>query len=246
MNSISPILNIMIKACEKASKVIIRDFGEIENLQVKKKGPKDFVTKTDKRVEKILIEELEKNKKNYSFITEETGIIKKSDTDNFWIIDPIDGTTNFLHGIPHFAISIALKKKNEIISGLIFDPIKNEMFYAEKNTGSFFNNQRIRVSKKNSLEECLFATNHVGTKFTDLNVRYTGCAALDLAYVAAGRFDGYFHNNINIWDIAAGVLLIEEAGGKVNDINSFKLNSIDVRASSNEIHEKMNEKLLNF
>ena len=153
MNSISPILNIMIKACEKASKVIIRDFGEIENLQVKKKGPKDFVTKTDKRVEKILVEELEKSKKNYSFITEETGIIKKSDADNFWIIDPIDGTTNFLHGIPHFAISIALKSKNEIISGLIFDPIKNEMFYAEKNAGSFFNNRRIRVSKKVELED---------------------------------------------------------------------------------------------
>jgi|TARA_Y100001970_G_scaffold267926_1_gene358510 myo-inositol-1(or 4)-monophosphatase len=246
MNSISANLNVMIKACEKASKIIIRDFGEVENLQVSKKGPKDFVTKTDLHVEKILVEELSKSKKNYSFITEESGIIKKLDKENFWIIDPIDGTTNFLHGIPHFAISIALKSKNEIISGIIFDPIKNEMFYAEKNSGSFFNNQRIRVSKKNSLEECLFATNHVGTKFTDLNVRYTGCAALDLAYVAAGRFDGYFHNNINIWDIAAGVLLIEEAGGKVNDINSFKLNSIDVRASSNEIHEKMNEKLLNF
>ena len=130
MNSISPILNIMIKACEKASKVIIRDFGEIENLQVKKKGPKDFVTKTDKRVEKILIEELEKSRKNYSFITEESGVINKSDKENYWVIDPIDGTTNFLHGIPHFAISIALKNKNEIISGLIFDPIKNEMFYA--------------------------------------------------------------------------------------------------------------------
>ena len=159
MNSISPILNIMIKACEKASKVIIRDFGEIENLQVKKKGPKDFVTKTDKRVEKILIEELEKSKKNYSFTSEETGIINKSDSDNFWIIDPIDGTTNFLHGIPHFAISIALKSKNEIISGLIFDPIKNEMFYAEKNNGSYFNNHRIRVSKKNILDECLFDSN---------------------------------------------------------------------------------------
>ena len=246
MNSISANLNVMIKACEKASKIIIRDFGEVENLQVSKKGPKDFVTKTDLHVEKILVEELSKSKKNYSFITEESGIIKKLDKENFWIIDPIDGTTNFLHGIPHFAISIALKSKNEIISGIIFDPIKNEMFYAEKNSGSFFNNQRIRVSKKNSLEECLFATNHVGTKFTDLNVRYTGCAALDLAYVAAGRFDGYFHNNINIWDIAAGVLLVEEAGGKVNDINSFKLNNIDVRASSNEIHEKMIEKLLNF
>ena len=162
MNSISPILNIMIKACEKASKVIIRDFGEVENLQVKKKGPKDFVTKTDKRVEKILIEELKKSKKNYSFISEEAGIINNSDENNIWIIDPIDGTTNFLHGIPHFAISIALKSNNEITSGLIFDPIKNEMFYAEKNSGSFFNNRRIRVSKKDDLQDCLFATNHEG------------------------------------------------------------------------------------
>ena len=120
MNSISPILNIMIKACEKASKVIIRDFGEVENLQVKKKGPKDFVTKTDKRVEKILIEELKKSKKNYSFISEEAGIINNSDENNIWIIDPIDGTTNFLHGIPHFAISIALKSNNEITSGFNF------------------------------------------------------------------------------------------------------------------------------
>tara|TARA_Y100000992_G_scaffold241169_1_gene172041 strand:- start:18 stop:758 length:741 start_codon:yes stop_codon:yes gene_type:complete len=246
MNSISPILNIMIKACEKASKVIIRDFGEIENLQVKKKGPKDFVTKTDKRVEKILVEELEKSKKNYSFITEETGIIDNSDKENFWIIDPIDGTTNFLHGIPHFAISIALKNKKEIISGLIFDPIKNEMFYAEKNAGSFFNNRRIRVSKKTELEECLFATNHQGAIHSKLNLRYTGSAALDLAYVACGRLDGYFHNKINIWDVAAGVLIINEAGGKVNEINKFDMNNIDIRASNNDIHNKMIENLNNF
>tara|TARA_B100000524_G_scaffold82752_1_gene38139 strand:+ start:74 stop:814 length:741 start_codon:yes stop_codon:yes gene_type:complete len=246
MNSISPILNIMIKACEKASKVIIRDFGEIENLQVKKKGPKDFVTKTDKRVEKILVEELEKSKKNYSFITEETGIIDNSDKENFWIIDPIDGTTNFLHGIPHFAISIALKNKKEIISGLIFDPIKNEMFYAEKNAGSFFNNRRIRVSKKTELEECLFATNHQGAIHSKLNLRYTGSAALDLAYVACGRLDGYFHNKINIWDVAAGVLIINEAGGKVNEINKFDMNNIDIRASNNDIHNKMLENLNNF
>ena len=169
MNSISPTLNIMIKACEKASKVIIRDFGEIENLQVKKKGPKDYVTKTDKRVEKILVEELEKSKKNYSFITEESGIIKKSDTDNFWIIDPIDGTTNFLHGIPHFCISIAFVSNNEILSGVIFDPIKNEVFFAEKNAGSFFNNQRIRVSRKRSFDECLFGSNQDGIKNIELN-----------------------------------------------------------------------------
>ena len=246
MNSISPILNIMIKACEKASKVIIRDFGEVENLQVAKKGPNDFVTKTDKRVEKILIEELEKSKKSYSFITEESGTINKSDVDNFWIIDPIDGTTNFLHGIPHFAISIALKNKNEILFGLIFDPIKNEMFYAEKNAGAFFNNHRIRVSKKFELEDCLFATNHEGAVHSKLNLRYTGCAALDLAYVANGRLDGYFHNNINLWDIAAGVLIIKEAGGKVNDINKFYINKINIRASNNNIYNKMLENLGNF
>ena len=246
MNSISPILNVMIKACEKASKTIIRDFGEVENLQVKKKGPKDFVTKTDRKVEKILIEELEKSKKNYSFITEETGVINKSDTDNYWIIDPIDGTTNFLHGIPHFAISIALKNKDELMSGLIFDPIKNEMFFAEKNIGSFFNNRRIRVSKKNELEDCLFATNHEGAVHSKLNLRYTGCAALDLAYVASGRFDGYFHNKINIWDIAAGILIVKEAGGKVNDIGKLDINNIDIRASNNDIHNKMIENLKNF
>ena len=246
MNSISPNLNIMIKACEKASKVIIRDFGELENLQVSKKGPKDFVTKTDKRVEEILIEELEKNKKNYSFIAEETGIINNSDKETFWIIDPIDGTTNFLHGIPHFAISIALKLKNEIISGVIFDPIKNEIFYAEKNNGSFFNNQRIRVSKKNDIDECLFSTNHEGAKYSSLNLRYSGCAALDLSYVGCGRLDGFFHNKINLWDIAAGIIIVEEAGGKVNDINKFEINNIDIRASSSNIYTKMLENLKNF
>ena len=246
MNSISSNLNVMIKACEKASKVIIRDFGEIENLQVSKKGPKDFVTKTDKRVEKILIEELSKAKKNYTIITEESGLIKKTDEDNIWIIDPIDGTTNFLHGIPHFAISIALKCKNEIKSGIIFDPIKNEMFYAEKNNGSFFNNHRVRVSKKIELDDCLFATNHEGAKYSELNLRYTGCAALDLAYVGCGRLDGYFHNNINIWDIAAGILIVNEAGGKINDINKFDIQNINIRASNNNIHTKMLEKLNNF
>ena len=148
MNSISPNLNIMIKACEKASKVLKRDFGEVENLQVSLKGPRDFVTNSDKKVEKILIEELLKYKKNFSIITEETKFIDNSDKENFWIIDPIDGTTNFLHGIPHFAISVALRFNNEIITGLIFDPIKDEIFFADKNNGAYFNNHRVRVSKK--------------------------------------------------------------------------------------------------
>ena len=246
MNSISPNLNIMIKACEKVSKVIIRDFGEVENLQVAKKGPKDFVTKTDKRVEEILIQELSKSKKNYSFITEETGVIKNVDDNNVWIIDPIDGTTNFLHGIPHFAISVALKSNNKIISGIIFDPIKNEMFYAEKNNGSYFNNQRIRVSNKNNLDECLFGTNIQGVKFSNLNVRCSGSAALDLAYVGSGRLDGFFQNNLNIWDIAAGLLIIDEAGGKINNFEDNKISKINLMASSSNIFNKMMENLDNF
>ena len=246
MISISANLNIMIKAAEKASKSIIRDFGEIEKLQVSKKGPHDFVTKTDKHVEKILIEELSKTKKNYSFLTEETGVIKNKDQENIWIIDPIDGTTNFLHGIPHFAISIALKSKNELLSGLIFDPIKDEMFFAEKDKGAFLNNQRLRVSKKNSLEECLFSSNNEGIKFSNLNMRCSGSAALDLAYVASGRLDGYFQNKVNIWDVAAGTLMIKEAGGIVNNINEFAFNNIDIKGSSATIYDKMLEKLVNF
>jgi len=246
MISISANLNIMIKAAEKASKSIIRDFGEVEKLQVSKKGPNDFVTKTDKHVEKILIEELSKTKRNFSFLAEESGSIKNKDKENIWIIDPIDGTTNFLHGIPHFAICIAHQSKGEILSGLIFDPIKDEMFFAEKDKGAFLNNQRLRVSKKNSLDDCLFSSNHEGVKFSNLNMRYSGCAALDLAYVAAGRLDGFFHNKINIWDIAAGMILVKEAGGIVNDIHKFNMNNIDIKASSDAINAEMLKKLDNF
>ena len=246
MISISSNLNLMIKAAEKASKSVIRDFGEIEKLQVSKKGPKDFVTKTDKQVEKILIEELSKSKKNYSFLSEEIGKISNKDKENIWIIDPIDGTTNFLHGVPHFAISVALQTNGEVVSGLIFDPIKDEMYFSEKNKGAFLNNQRLRVSKKNSLDDCLFSSNQEGIKFSDLNMRYSGSAALDLAYVASGRYDGYFHNKINLWDVAAGALMVEEAGGIVNDLNKFEANNIDIRASSSVINDKMLENLNNF
>jgi len=246
MNSISPNLNIMIKAAEKASKVLIRDFGELEKLQVSSKGPSDFVTNSDKKVEKIIIEELTKTRKNFSIIGEEIGELKNSDKENYWIIDPIDGTTNFLHGIPHFAISIALRKNEEIISGLIFDPIKNEMFYAEKNNGAFFNNQRIRVSKKKKIEECLFATGGKNEINNTLNNRRSGSAALDMAYVGAGRYDGYFQKNLNIWDIAAGIIIVKEAGGKINDINCSTIKDHQVLAASNAVYEKMIENLNNF
>ena len=246
MNSVSPNLNIMIKACEKASKVLIRDFGELENLQVSSKGPRDFVTNSDKKVEKILIEELTKYKKRYSIISEESGKIDNTDNENTWIIDPIDGTTNFLHGIPHFSISIALKSQNEIVSGLIFDPIKNEMFYAEKNNGAYFNNHRIRVSKKKKIENCLFATGGKEEIKSNLNTRKSGSAALDMAYVAAGRYDGYFQDHLHLWDIAAGIILVKEAGGKINDIDFSNIEEIKMRAASNSINEKMLEKLDNF
>ena len=246
MNSISPNLNIMIKACEKASKILIRDFGEIEKLQVSKKGPNDFVTNSDLKTEKIIIEELKKAKPNYSIISEENGIEINKDIKNTWIIDPIDGTVNFLHGVPHFAISIALKSNNEIVSGLIFDPIKNEMFYAEKDNGAFFNNHRIRVSKKSELNNCLFVTGEKVTNNIDLIYRKSGCASLDMAYVASGRYDGYFQNNLNLWDIAAGIVLVKEAGGIINQIDLSVNTNIKIIASSADINSKLLEKLNNF
>ncbi len=245
MKSISANLNIMIKASEKASKILIRDFGELENLQVSKKGPKDFVTNADIKTEKIIIEELKKARPNYSIISEENGVEKNKDDSNFWIIDPIDGTTNFLHGVPHFAISIALQSNNEIVCGLIYDPIKDELFYAEKNHGAYFNNQRIRVSRKRDIDECLFAVGK-GKYNPDLIYRRSGSAALDLAYVASGRFDGYFQNNLNLWDVAAGIIIVKEAGGIVNEIDLANIKNVKVSASSVEINAKLIEKLGNF
>ena len=246
MKTISPNLNLILKACEKASKVLIRDFGELENLQLSKKGPKDFVTSADKKVENILISEL--SKKKFSFISEESGIKINENKDNFWVIDPIDGTTNFLHGIPHFAISVALKIENDLKSALIFDPIKNEIFFAEKNNGAYFNNHRIRVSSKSNIEDCLFSSNPEGLKniYQSLNIRNSGSSALDLAYVGSGRLDGFFHNKINLWDIAAGVLIVNEAGGTTNDFTKYNEANINIRAASTSIYDKMVKKLSNF
>ena len=246
MNSISSNLNVMIKASEKASKILIRDFGEIEKLQVSKKSPSDFVTNSDLKAEKIIIEELEKARPNFSFICEEKGIKENKDINNTWIIDPIDGTINFLHGIPHFAISIALRSNNEIVSGLIFDPIKDEMFYAEKNNGAFLNNQRVRVSNKNNFDDCLFAIGGKIANEPNFTTRRSGSAALDLAYVATGRFDGYFQKNLNLWDVAAGMILVREAGGIVEDLKLDNIKNVNVVASNPNIALKFKEKIANF
>ena len=246
MNSISANLNLMIKACEKASKILIRDFGEIEKLQVSKKGPSDFVTNSDLKTEKIIIEELTKGRPDYSIISEENGVKNNKDNKNTWIIDPIDGTINFLHGIPHFATSIALKHNDEIISGLIFDPIKDEMFYAEKDNGAFLNNKRIRVSKKNNIKECLFATSGLIDKKMEFSYRKSGSAALDMAYIACGRYDGYFQKNLHLWDIAAGLILVKEAGGIINKIDLGNHDDIEIIATSPDINEKLMDKLSNF
>ena len=244
MKSISPNLNLMIKACEKASKVLIRDFGELENLQVSKKGPRDFVTNSDKKIENILITEL--SKKKFSVISEEIGTKITNNSNNYWVIDPIDGTTNFLHGIPHFCISVAFMSDREIISGVIYDPIKNEIFYAEKNLGAFYNNQRIRVSKKNNLDDCLFGSNIDGVKKNELNLRVSGSAALDLAYVASGRLDGFYQNKLNIWDIAAGIIIISEAGGVISKIDTKKIRNHKIIASSEIIYKDLTNLLTNF
>ena len=236
----------MIKASNKASKTLIRDFGEIEKLQVSKKGPKDFVTNSDLKTEKIIIDELIKARPNYSILSEENGYSENKDLKNTWIIDPIDGTVNFLHGIPHFAISIALKTNNEIVSGLIYDPIKDEMFFAEKNNGAYFNNRRVRVSNKNNLDECLFVTGGKLKNEPDITIRKSGCAALDMAYIASGRYDGYFQDGLNLWDIAAGIILVKEAGGIISDINLNNNENIKVIASNSNIGSKLRKKLDNF
>jgi myo-inositol-1(or 4)-monophosphatase len=231
MPLLSANLNIMEKACKKASKLLIRDFGEIEKLQVSKKGPGDFVTNSDKRTEKIIINELSLARPDYSFLAEEGGSLTKSEEFR-WIIDPIDGTTNFLHGIPYFAISIGLEKNKEIICGMIFNPITNEMFYAEKGKGAYLNNSRIRVSARKNIDECVILTGGPVLSYQNKEIffkeyeavsrrvaatRKLGSASLDLAYLASGRCDGVWERNLNYWDIAAGVIIVREAGGTVTD-----------------------------
>lgn len=254
--SLSPLMNVMVQAAYKAAKGLIRDFGEIENLQVSKKGPADFVSNADLRSDKVLREELSKARPSFGFLTEEGGEQEGEDPSHRWVIDPLDGTTNFLHGIPHFNISIALEKDLEAIAAVIYDPIKDELFWAEKGAGAFMNDRRMRVSQRKDLSESLFA---IGTPFRGhgyvdrfledvqpfLNltpgVRRFGAAALDLAYVAAGRFDGFWERSLSPWDIAAGILLVREAGGYVTTLEGkpATANTPDIIAAPPAIHTQL-------
>jgi myo-inositol-1(or 4)-monophosphatase len=253
-------INVLVKACRKASKTLIRDFGEIENLQVSLKGPGDFVTASDIKVEKILIDELQKARPNYSILSEEVGEINNDESFK-WIIDPIDGTANFLHGIPHFAISIGLEHEGEIICGIVYDPIKDEMFVAEKGNGAYLNNKKIRVSSRSQLKDCIIFTggpkkeaknrdlalkeyNNFSSKVL-LPIRKLGSASLDMAYVAAGRCDGFWQRNLNYWDIAAGIILVKESGGFVTDFlgeNKYKENKT-ILVTNSKINNEMIEVL---
>ncbi|TRW96780.1 inositol monophosphatase [Paracoccus sp. M683] len=221
-------MNVMIKAARKAGRALVKDFREVENLQVSVKGAGDFVTRADREAERIIKEELRGARPNYGWLGEETGEEAGEDPTRRWIVDPLDGTTNFLHGLPHWAISIALEHKGEIVAAVIFDPAKDELFTAEKGGGAFMNDQRLRVSGRSRMIESIFATgipfgsrNTLPATLKDLarlmpvtsGVRRWGAASLDLAYVAAGRFDGFWERELSAWDIAAGILMVREAGG---------------------------------
>ena len=227
-------LNVMIKAARKAGRSLVKDFGEVENLQVSRKGAGDFVSKADIAAEKILKDELTGARPSYGWLAEEGGETPGEDPTRRWIVDPLDGTTNFLHGLPHWAISIALEHKGQIVAGVIYDPAKDEMFFAEKGAGAWMNETRIRVSARHRMIESIFATglpfggrSDLPATLQDLarllpataGVRRFGSAALDMAYVAAGRYEGFWERRLNAWDLAAGVIIVKEAGGLAEAID---------------------------
>ena len=249
----SALINVMTRAADKAARGLKRDFGEVEQLQVSLKGPGDFVSTADTKADKVLRQELSRARADYAFLTEESGEIAGSDSEHRWIIDPLDGTTNFLHGLPHFCISIALERAGEVVAGVVLDPVKDEMFWAEKGIGAYLNDRRIRVSSRRQLANALIGT---GTPFGEradkprylrqldavmanvADIRRLGAAALDLAYVAAGRYDGFWEYGLHPWDVAAGLLLVREAGGYASEPGGEgnPLMSGDVLAANDHLH----------
>jgi myo-inositol-1(or 4)-monophosphatase len=259
MPYLSPALNVMASAARKAGRKLIRDFGEVENLQISLKGPADFVSVADQRTERILVEELQKARPGYPILTEEAGLIDGPDKSHRFIIDPLDGTTNFLHGIPHFAISIALEREGQLVSGVIYNPIVDEMFTAERSHGAYLNNKRLRVAARKDLKTCLSATGIPflgrGTEEEHASfmkelrsvvevtpgIRRFGSAALDLAWVAAGRYDAFWEHGLKPWDLAAGVLMVREAGGVVTDLDGRDrmLQTGDVLVANETLHPQL-------
>jgi len=249
----SAVINVMAKAADKAARSLKRDFGEVAQLQVSMKGPGDFVSNADHKSERTIRDELSKARPTFGFLMEESGEIPGSDPDSRWIVDPLDGTTNFLHGLPHFAISIALEQKGEIVAGLVYDPAKDETFWAEKGQGAFCNDRRMRVSGRKHLAESLLGTGipfighgdheRFGRQMAaamreTVGVRRLGAAALDLAYVASGRFDGFWEEGLSSWDIAAGIILVKESGGYISDLRGGQtmMQSGNVLASNGTLH----------
>lgn len=257
----SALLTIMTAAARKAARSLKRDFGEVENLQVSRKGPADFVSAADKRAEKAIYEELIKSRPSYSFLMEESGEVEGTDGQHRWIIDPLDGTTNFLHSIPMFAISIGLERNGQMVGGVIYNPITDELFTAERGKGAFLNNRRLRVSGRVHLADAVAVTGikqttnarNDATTISEVSainaassgVRRTGSAALDLAYVAAGRFDAMWERDLAPWDIAAGMLMVREAGGLVTDLNNkdAKPESGSVLAANEKLHAQIRKAL---
>ncbi|MBX2833471.1 MAG: inositol monophosphatase [Micavibrio sp.] len=254
----SPIMTVMIRAAEKAARVLLRDFGEVEQLQVSQKGPGDFVSAADRRSEEIIFNELKKAHPSYCFHMEESGKVDGDNKDFCWIIDPLDGTTNFLHGLPHWCISIALQTKGDITHGLVYDPVKDEMFTAEKNGGAFIRgNKRLRVSGRRDLMQATIATGaprrtvesqaqfikeYSAVLAVAPGLRRFGSAALDLAYVAAGRYESYWERKLKPWDIAAGMLIVKEAGGFVCEMdkdNKSPLVTGNILAANGGVYDEM-------
>ncbi len=255
MSNASANMNIMVKAARIAGRKLLRDFNEVENLQVSSKGPGDFVSKADTTAEETIREQLTEARPNYGFLGEETAETFGEDPTRRWIVDPLDGTTNFLHGMPHWAISIALEHRGEIVAAVVYDPVKDEMFTAEKGEGAWLNDRRMRVSGRNEMIEMVFATGVPFGGRSDLpetlqdlarlmpgcaGVRRWGAAALDLAYLAAGRYDGYWERRLHAWDMAAGILLVKEAGGIVESIDAGvnPLVSGDIVASNEPVFNR--------
>jgi myo-inositol-1(or 4)-monophosphatase len=252
----SALLNVMIKAARKAARTLKRDFGEVEHLQVSLKGPANFVTAADRRAEQILHDELSQARPGYGFLGEEGGRREGSDKTHTWIVDPLDGTTNFLHGLPHFAISIALQREDTVVAGLVYNPANDDLFTAERGKGAFLNDQRLRVAGRKRLADSIVACGlpHRGRGDIALasrelaavqekvaGLRRFGAAALDLAWIAAGRFDVYWERDLAAWDIAAGLILVREAGGYVTDLNGGEAPHVtgNVIAGNEDVHREL-------